>query len=166
MSAIYEPRPCGHCAKQEVTGEISQHCWLPALIGGWWCCCICRRPLQICASGASRRARKAALPASMSGGDMKCDRHNRRRCGQCFGVKMHAPVHSGADRCPHDGLPHDSCAHSKPCLGDCGKRTTAYEGCAPGYCAECSGCVPSSMKTGVVIFDGRDFDASAPEVRR
>lgn len=33
---------------------------------------------------------------------------------------------------------HRSCAHSSPCLGGCGRRTTPYESSAPGYCLFCA----------------------------
>lgn len=43
-----------------------------------------------------------------------------------------------SDRCPVCDGGHRSCADSKPCLGDCGRRTTPFESSAPGYCLFCA----------------------------
>lgn len=42
------------------------------------------------------------------------------------------------DRCSECLGSHRSCPHSNPCLGHCGRRTTAYESSAPGYCLFCA----------------------------
>jgi hypothetical protein len=38
-----------------------------------------------------------------------------------------------ADTCPC----HARCPKAKPCLGDCGRLTTAHETIAGGYCTHC-----------------------------
>ena len=43
-----------------------------------------------------------------------------------------------ADTCPCHGLPHAKCPEAKPCLGDCGRLTTAHETIAAGYCIHCA----------------------------
>ena len=43
-----------------------------------------------------------------------------------------------ADTCPCHGLPHARCPKAKPCLGDCGRLTTAHETIASGYCVHCA----------------------------
>jgi hypothetical protein len=43
-----------------------------------------------------------------------------------------------ADTCPCHGLPHAKCPKAKPCLGDCGRLTTAHETIAGGYCIHCA----------------------------
>jgi hypothetical protein len=43
-----------------------------------------------------------------------------------------------ADTCPCHGLPHAQCPKAEPCLGHCGRLTTAHETTAGGYCIHCA----------------------------
>lgn len=50
-----------------------------------------------------------------------------------------ARVRRGSARvCPCHGLPHARCPNAKPCLGKCGRKTTAHESSACGYCVHCA----------------------------
>jgi hypothetical protein len=40
--------------------------------------------------------------------------------------------------CHCHGLPHAECPHAHPCLGGCGRMTTAGETQACGYCSHCA----------------------------
>ncbi len=42
------------------------------------------------------------------------------------------------EHCPCHDKPHDQCPDAEPCLWRCGRKTTAYESDAPGYCLECA----------------------------
>ncbi|MCY1062159.1 hypothetical protein [Nannocystis sp. SCPEA4] len=40
--------------------------------------------------------------------------------------------------CPCHALRHAVCPEAEPCLGGCGRKTTAHESRAPGYCTVCA----------------------------
>ena len=40
--------------------------------------------------------------------------------------------------CPCCQLSHTQCLSARPCLGGCGRQTTAHASCAPGYCPACA----------------------------
>ena len=40
--------------------------------------------------------------------------------------------------CPCHGRLHVVCPDAKPCIGRCGRMTTAFESTAPGYCVHCA----------------------------
>jgi hypothetical protein len=40
--------------------------------------------------------------------------------------------------CRCHGLPHAKCPDARPCIGGCGRLTTASETIAPGYCPHCA----------------------------
>lgn len=53
------------------------------------------------------------------------------------------PVAANADigyqpRCPCHDRPHAECPTAKPCIGGCGRLTTAFETSACGYCRVCA----------------------------
>lgn len=53
---------------------------------------------------------------------------------------------SGQRKCGHHlfptatctGTTHAKCPDAKPCLGECGRKTTAHESNSPGYCRHCA----------------------------
>lgn len=42
-------------------------------------------------------------------------------------------------RCPCHNVAHHKCPEAKPCIGRCGRLTTAFETAACGYCVHCAG---------------------------
>lgn len=40
--------------------------------------------------------------------------------------------------CSCHGLPHERCPRAQPCIGRCGRLTTASQTNAPGYCPHCA----------------------------
>ena len=42
------------------------------------------------------------------------------------------------DVCPCHGVAHAACPGAKPCIGGCGRLTTAFETQVPGYCPHCA----------------------------
>ncbi len=43
-----------------------------------------------------------------------------------------------AATCPCHGVAHTDCPRAKPCIGGCGRRTTAHETTSCGYCVHCA----------------------------
>lgn len=43
-----------------------------------------------------------------------------------------------ARTCPCHGVPHAKCPLAKPCIGKCGRLTTAHETTSCGYCTHCA----------------------------
>jgi len=62
---------------------------------------------------------------------------NGKPC-QCTEARRRKARRSGYPRCPCHGLIHAKCPNAKPCIGKCGRLTTAFETGACGYCAHCA----------------------------
>jgi hypothetical protein len=41
--------------------------------------------------------------------------------------------------CPCHGVRHAKCPDAQPCIGGCGRMTTAHETTSCGYCPHCAG---------------------------
>lgn len=41
--------------------------------------------------------------------------------------------------CRCHGIGHEHCPDAKPCIGGCGRKTTASQTSTPGYCPHCAG---------------------------
>lgn len=63
----------------------------------------------------------------MDGAPCQCTPHGRRRA-----------TRGSARECPCHGVAHRLCPLAEYCIGGCGRRTTAHETTAPGYCPHCA----------------------------
>lgn len=74
-----------------------------------------------------RHLEAEAAHIGMNGKPCRCTAARRRR------------VTAGlSDLCPCHGLLHAHCPKARPCLGACGRLTTAHESAACGYCRHCA----------------------------
>lgn len=84
--------------------------------------------LQTAVQIARRNLLHAGAHVGMHGGPCECSR--RRREEACRGRPRECHCH---------GVVHARCPLAEPCIGGCGRKTTALETTAPGYCPHCAG---------------------------
>jgi len=71
--------------------------------------------------------REKPTHAGMDGRPCQCTPYRRRQ------------FRRGCSRvCPCHGVRHAKCPNAKPCIGRCGRLTTAHETQACGYCSHCA----------------------------
>lgn len=81
----------------------------------------------------------------------------RQGCiGRCDPNKSGRP-----ETCTCHSLPFGQCPQAKPCLGDCGRKTTSFGSCCPGYCEYCA-----ADPSWVSITDDWKFEKPSPELDR
>jgi hypothetical protein len=68
----------------------------------------------------------------MDGKPCQCTPYGRRRARRGCSLRCWGD-------CCNGQRPHAKCPNARPCIGGCGRLTTACETTACGYCAHCAG---------------------------